>query len=231
MAQSPCPPELYYQIKSKKFEASRSRTAPYPYDFFLPQRYQGTAFCAEQGGRHDSRGQARVPVYRRLISAYNGRMGFFSEDAGKVRQQQEAFFREFEEKAHDKPCSLELAECRADETARADMGFSGGGALWGLIVFCERDVYFYSAAQDSYMSFFAQGAGRQEEQLVRLGALKQLQFCRAKKRRPAFLFPENERTIEARFTGSGGLPRSFTLVLGRRADEVLDKLRKSCASS
>lgn len=153
-------------------------------------------------------------------------MGLFTEDAAKAQQEQEKFFCEFEAKVHDKPCAMELAECRADAATRTDMGFTGGGTSpqWGLLVFCEGGTYFYAAEQESYMSFFTQGTGRQEEQLVSFTKLQDLQFSRPRPRRPAFLFPEIPRTVEASFCSASGARRQFSLVLNHDATETFGRL-------
>lgn len=147
-------------------------------------------------------------------------MSIFTESQRETEEQKKKFRDYFAEKTQDEVQNLELAEFRADNGVYQDLNLkSYRPSLWGLIVFCKKEIYYYVAEQESYLSFFMKGAGKTEEKLVCLSQLSDISFSLPHKGPLAFLNPELSRSIEGCYTNMNGTKRYFTLVLNKKADE------------
>lgn len=152
-------------------------------------------------------------------------MGFFSSSQ-EDKEAREEFFKEFEERVQQKINSLELAEFRADNTVYKELNLKTyRPSIWGLLIFCEKSVYYYVAPQESYMSFFTKGAGRTEEKLLLLTEFSDIRFSMPEKKTLSFLNPELARSIFMSFKNLNGEERNVTLVLNRKAEDIFETLK------
>ncbi len=147
-------------------------------------------------------------------------------DNSEMTREREQFFKEFEEKVHETVKKLELAEFRADSSVYRELNLATyRPSIWGLLVFCEKSVYYYVAPQESYMSFFTKGAGRTEEKLVHISEFSNVSFSLPHKNFFSFLNPEISRTIDMTYKSLSGLERSVSLILNRKADDIYMQLK------
>lgn len=153
-------------------------------------------------------------------------MGIFFESQG-CSSERAQFFKEFEEKTNEKVKSLELTEFRADSAVYKELNLTTyRPSIWGLLVFCQKNVYYYVAPQDSYMSFFTKGAGRTEEKLLQITGFSALNFSMPEKKFFSFLNPELSRSITMRYENLSGIKREVSLILNHKADAVFEELQK-----
>ncbi|MCR5763667.1 MAG: hypothetical protein K6G00_09840 [Treponema sp.] len=143
-----------------------------------------------------------------------------------MEKERDLFFKEFEEKVNEKVSSLELAEFRADSPIYKELNLNTyRPSIWGLLVFCEKNVYYYVAPQESYMSFFTKGAGRTEEKLLHISEFSDIKFSLPQKNFFSFLNPEISRSILMSYKNISGIERNVTLILNRKAEEVFLQLK------
>ena len=153
-------------------------------------------------------------------------MGIFSESEG-CNKEREDFFKEFEERTGEKVKSLELTEFRAENAIYRELNLKTyRPSIWGLLVLCEKNFYYYVATQESYMSFFMKGAGRTEEKLLQITGFSALSFSLPVKNFFSFLNPEISRSIIMRYENLSGIKREATLILNHKSDEVFAELGK-----
>ena len=152
-------------------------------------------------------------------------MALFGNAQESPQEAQRKFREEFGAKVHDEVQEMELAELRADSGVYQDLNLkSYRPSVWGLIVFCRKETWYYVAEQESYLSFFMKGAGKTEERTVCLSQLSDIHFSLPQRTFFSFMNPELARSINASYTNLNGNRREFTLVLNRKADKTFRKL-------
>ncbi len=152
-------------------------------------------------------------------------MALFGNAQESPQEAQRKFREEFGAKVHDEVQDMELAELRADGGVYQDLNLkSYRPSVWGLIVFCRKETWYYVAEQESYLSFFMKGVGRTEERTVCLSQLSDIHFSLPKRTFFSFMNPELARSINATYTNLNGNRREFTLVLNRKAGETFRRL-------
>ena len=152
-------------------------------------------------------------------------MALFGNERESPQEAQRKFREEFGAKVHDEVQDMELAELRADGGVYQDLNLkSYRPSVWGLIVFCRKETWYYVAEQESYLSFFMKGAGKTEERTVCLSQLSDIHFSLPKRTFFSFMNPELARSINASYTNLNGNRREFTLVLNRKAGETFRRL-------
>ena len=152
-------------------------------------------------------------------------MALFGASGENPDAERRKFREEFGRKVGDEVLSMELAEFRADGGVYQDLNLkSYRPGVWGLLVLCRRDCYYYVAEQESYLSFFMKGAGKTEERTVCLSQLSGISFVRPERGFLSFLNPEKARSIGGSYTNLNGERREFTLLLNRDAGEIFGRL-------
>lgn len=152
-------------------------------------------------------------------------MALFGNAQESPQEAQRKFREEFGAKVHDEVQEMELAELRADSGVYQDLNLkSYRPSVWGLIVFCRKETWYYVAEQESYLSFFMKGVGKTEERTVCLSQLSDIHFSLPKRTFFSFMNPELARSINASYTNLNGNRREFTLVLNRKAGETFRRL-------
>ncbi len=148
-------------------------------------------------------------------------MALFANSQENPQEEQRKFREEFGAKVHDEVQGMELSEFRADSSVYQDLNLkSYRPSVWGLLVFCRKDIYYYVAEQESYLSFFMKGAGKTEERIVCLSQLSDIHFSLPARGFFSFLNPELAQSINASYTNLNGNRREFTLLLNKKADET-----------
>lgn len=119
----------------------------------------------------------------------------------KIERQKASLVARIEKNLGKKITGFELAELRgssADVKALGISSKSGTGSAWGLILFCEKEIFFYYPATEGMFDFFFRqnsGEGPAEDQFVQLDNLEQLEFSVPKKTLFSFLNPEEKLSI------------------------------------
>lgn len=90
---------------------------------------------------------------------------------GPVNNAQKEFFDEFEKKNGIRPEGLELVSVEATPATLTELKLQypiGQSQLWGLLVFCEKHLYFFSHAADYTICGFrpSDGFESQKEQML-----------------------------------------------------------------
>lgn len=144
------------------------------------------------------------------------------------------FIEEFERKTGDKIDLLELAEVAAEPFVLAEMGLAaaeGQKGLWGIFVFCEKGLYFYSKPSDNTFTALlraASGASLPQEQMC---ALDKLPGFRAEFPLLGFfqkLSRRNSCRLDFEFSSKNGQPLSFQAFFVRTAEALFVPLQKYC---
>lgn len=90
---------------------------------------------------------------------------------GPVNNTQKEFFDDFEKRTGMRPESLELVSLEASPAVLTELQLQypiGQSQLWGLLVFCEKHLYFFSHAADYTICGFKPSDGfesQKEQQL------------------------------------------------------------------
>ncbi|MBQ3686739.1 MAG: hypothetical protein II932_02795, partial [Treponema sp.] len=128
-------------------------------------------------------------------------MALFGNERESPQEAQRKFREEFGAKVHDEVQEMELAELRADSGVYQDLNLkSYRPSVWGLLVFCRKETWYYVVEQESYLSFFMKGAGKTEERTVCLSQLSDIHFSLPKRTFFSFMNPELARSINATYT-------------------------------
>lgn len=90
---------------------------------------------------------------------------------GPVNNTQKEFFDDFEKKTGVRPESIELVSLEASHPVLSALNLQypiGQAQLWGLLVFCEKHLYFFSHAADYTICGFkpSDGFESQKEQML-----------------------------------------------------------------
>lgn len=96
---------------------------------------------------------------------------------GPVNNTQKDFFDDFEKKTGMRPEGLELAAFEASPAVLTTLQLQypiGQSQLWGLLVFCENHLYFFSHAADYTICGFrpSDGFESQKEQMLDFACFK-----------------------------------------------------------
>lgn len=137
------------------------------------------------------------------------------------------FINEFEKEVNDKVVSFELAELRASSVVFDLLKLKSqvnSNSIWGLIVFCERENYFYSFSQENYISFYVRKATGEQESVSQCISLSSLN-CRYEiptKHFFDFLFPRKKYVIKSYFLDDEKINHSFELFMQKKAVDLID---------
>lgn len=153
----------------------------------------------------------------------------FSNDS--VVKARKAFFEEFEKKTGEAVVNVEFVSFRAEKKVYEMFRLKpslGEDDMSGLIVFCEKSLYFYSFPTDNYFRLMLQqiaGNQKNEEQSFRLSDLSSVELSCMKTKWYSFLFPEQSRTLNVRGNYCG-LDADFSLIFMKKATLVLEQMKK-----
>lgn len=150
-----------------------------------------------------------------------------SHDEQKVRQQ---FFDEFGKKVNDTVHSLEMICIQADKETFADLKLtctSLSGELWGLLVFCEKGLYFYVHPYESMMTVMLRQAAHGDppkEQLLTLHTIPELRFTVYPRSWYDILLGSARDRLVMSYKDAGGRTRCADIQCQGKAESVLDKI-------
>jgi len=150
----------------------------------------------------------------------------------KTIEQRKKIIARIEKNLGKKIDSFELVELRGEISAIHKLGINPKaevGSAWGLIIFCENEVFFYYPATEGMFDFFFRqnsGDGPLEDQFIRFNDFDDFKFTLPKKSLFSFLSPETNCTIivSAKIKGEAIY---FNFALMNKALPVLEKLEKA----
>lgn len=144
-----------------------------------------------------------------------------------AEDEKKRFMESFEEEFNDKVLSFELAEFRAPAAVFSLLKLkpqTDTDSVWGLIVFCESETYFYSFPQENFIQFYVRkstGKDEPQAQCISLSELK-CRFTLYSKKFFDFLFPKKKNILCAYFLDQDKISHSFELILNKRAADIID---------
>ena len=139
------------------------------------------------------------------------------------------FFDEFSKKVSDKVISLEMVSLKADLKTLNSLSLKNNNPsceIWGLLVFCEKNFYFYVHPYESAMSMMLRQAAHgdePEEQLANVSELKSLSVQKTSRTWFSILLGEKEK-IFLFFEGEDGLQKRIELETQHKADNIIEKI-------
>ncbi|MCH5283534.1 MAG: hypothetical protein J1E59_07790 [Treponema sp.] len=94
---------------------------------------------------------------------------------------QKQFIQDFSARVNDKVECIEMCELRAsaDSLSKMQLSLNGGDGIWGMLVICEKSVYFYAPRRPLALMSMIQFGGDNaeiEEQLFCFNDLQDLKF-------------------------------------------------------
>lgn len=153
---------------------------------------------------------------------------------GPVNNTQKEFFDDFEKKTGFRPEGLELVSLEATPAALSVLGLQypiGQSQVWGLLVFCEKHLFFFSHAADYTICGFrpSDGFESQKEQMLDFAVFTEVH---AEQRCGAGFFarlfgPQNQ--IDLTLTLNGGKQVMCFLKTTGKAAAAVEKIN-SCFS-
>lgn len=146
-----------------------------------------------------------------------------------AEDEKKRFMESFEEEFNDKVVSFELAEFRAPSAVFSLLKLkpqADSNSVWGLLVFCESENYFYSFPQENFIQFYVRRSSGKEEpqsQCISLSELK-CRYTLYPKKFFDFLFPKKKNILRAYFFDEDKISHSFELILNKKAADFIDLL-------
>lgn len=127
---------------------------------------------------------------------------------------QKNFIEHFEETYGDSVIHIELAELICNEETLKETGLENSNRaanIQGLFLFCGNEIYFYIPSSVSMISAMMNRDSFREpkDECTCLTKLSGLELEFPMKKKFAFLFPENSRTLHGVFTGTSGSPQKI----------------------
>ena len=123
---------------------------------------------------------------------------------------------------------MEFAELRADKYVYKALGIeteSWQVSSWGLILFTDKDTFYFTCTQENYLARLMRSSKTKEkESLVNLSTLKDLNFFLPRRSFFSFLNAESKRTLEASFIDAEGKRQFFKLITSGAAFDLWKKL-------
>ena len=144
-----------------------------------------------------------------------------------TEDEKQKFIKMFEEEFDDKVVSFELAELRASPVVFNILKLvpeQETDFLWGLVVFCESDIYFYSFPQENIISFYVRkssGAADPVFQCISLSDWK-CRYRLPEKHFLDFLIPKRKNIVKTYFFDEDKISLSFELCLNKKAADVIN---------
>lgn len=144
-----------------------------------------------------------------------------------TEEERQKFIKAFEEEYEDKVISFELAELRASPVVFNILKLKhdeNADFLWGLVVFCESEIYFYSFPQENMLSFYVRKSFGADEPLSQCISLSQWRchFRLPEKNPLDFLFPKRKNIIKSYFFDENKISHSFELCMNKKAADVMN---------
>ena len=145
----------------------------------------------------------------------------------KTAEEKEKFINAFEKEYGHKVVSFELAELKASSAVFNVLKLrpqENTDFIWGLVVFCKGGIYFYSFAQDNFLSFYVRKSTGAEEDVAQCIALSRLNctFKIPDRHFLDFLFPRKKHIIKACFTDENKNSCSLELYMNKKATDVIN---------
>ncbi len=152
-------------------------------------------------------------------------MAFLSQSNESMNDERIKFVQSFENKVQDEVEKFELAEFRANASVYQDLNLhTYRPSLWGLVIFCKKEIYYYVAPQDTYLSFMSKGIGRTEEMMFCMSKLQNIKVSLPEKKFFDFLSPESNRTVYANYTSKDGSEKMFTFIFNKKIPCIFEEL-------
>lgn len=136
------------------------------------------------------------------------------------------FIDAFEAEFDDKVISFELAELHASPVVFEILNLkpkNNVDSMWGLIVFCESETYFYSFPQENMLSFYIRKSSDMDPPVAQCVSLSEWR-CRYRFREKTFfdfLFPRRQHLIKAYFFDKNKISHTFELYMTNKAADVI----------
>ncbi|MBP3710237.1 MAG: hypothetical protein J6I73_07550 [Treponema sp.] len=147
-------------------------------------------------------------------------------------QKQQQFFADFSKKVADVVETAELVCIRANEQTFSALNLRvpcGHTELWGLLMFCKREIYFYVSPNENYMSLLFRRLTHEaapQEQFIALSTLENFSVALPQKKWYSFLFFDAKHAMNASFTDCGATHKFVITAVGN-AYEIAERLRAS----
>jgi hypothetical protein len=145
-------------------------------------------------------------------------------------QEQKQFITDFGFKTGDTVAAIELASVQADKETYKALGLSlpaGKIELWGLIVFCTKEIYFYVSPSENYITAMMRQASHEkapEEQFISISALEGFKTVLPPRRWYSFIFNETKYRIDASFLRDG-IIHHFSFTTHKPAFEIQKRIQ------
>ena len=140
----------------------------------------------------------------------------------------EEFKNHFKEQTGETVLEIEFAEVRADKSVYRALGIqteSWQDSTWGLIVFAEGSIYYFTSTRENYLARLMRSVkNNTKESVINFSGLKELTFCFPKKTFFSFFNAESKRTLNSSFIDSNGKRQFFKLITSSSAFEIWKKL-------
>ncbi|QTQ12794.1 hypothetical protein HRI96_11660 [Treponema parvum] len=149
-------------------------------------------------------------------------------EAGQQRDI-EQFYKDFSDKVKDIVVSLEFVSLEAEQCVFEALNLkkNASGQLWGLLVFCSKNIYFYVVPYESSVNIILRrtfGGKRVQEQLLNITELDSLEFKKPPKKWYDFLFYTGFGKIDMEFYDKQGNKMTVHVSTQHKADVVLEKI-------
>lgn len=151
---------------------------------------------------------------------------------GNIHNPQKKFAEEFSQNVGESVQRVELAELCAEKVVLDEMNISstsGTSSVWGLVVFCEKSLYFYVSPSENYFTAMIRAAAKSDaprEQILRMSDMSNLDAFLPRQTFLSFLSYEHTHKINFSFTSSNGGAQTFSLVFNKKAQEVFDDIKQ-----
>ena len=145
----------------------------------------------------------------------------------------DSFFTDFSLRVNDKVLSHSLVCIFANQEAFKALSLEdiASAELWGILIFCQRDTYFYVSKNENYISVLLRSFTKEKERkdtfikLPTQGNDNKISFSLPQKKWYNFLLPNYNHTIFASFQ-SGEKNHQYKITTIENAKTVYEKLQK-----
>lgn len=144
--------------------------------------------------------------------------------------ERQEFIEKFNELHGDKIISMELAELRASTAVFPLLNLKTNtdeNSIWGLVCFCENQVYFHSFPQDNYISLYMRKTTGEKDPVAQCISLSKLKcvYNIHNKNFFDFIFPGRRHVVKVCFWDQDKISHFFELVFTKNADDLIKKFK------